>query len=377
MLSGYDRKKLTIASLGGHSALDMLSGAKMADFATLAIARQDRAKTYAKHLKTRKRGERIVGCVDDTIQVEEFQDVMNKEIQDELRKRNAIFLHSRYFLIYFDSPTAVETDFNVPLFGSRSLVKLEMHTQPYHQRDLLNEAGIRMPRIFTSPDQIDRLVIVKVNEALRHYERAFFLAWDKASYEEAAQKAIDRGHITQDMLENAVIEEYVVGAPINVHFFFSPLHNELELLGMDLRRQTNLDGFLRMTSREQALAMERFPLKMIQMGHIGTTVKESMLERIYAQGEDFLRVTQSLPHEIDPTGKGMIGPFTFHGVISAEEGREEFVVFDVSFRSAGSPGIRATPYTRYLHGMPLSMGERIAIEIADAVQEDRLEEVVT
>ena len=45
----------------------------------------------------------------------------------------------------------------------------------------------------------------------------------------------------------ATIEEFVVGAPVNFNFFWSPLTGELELLGTDTRRQTNLDGFLRMT----------------------------------------------------------------------------------------------------------------------------------
>ncbi|MEK7137636.1 MAG: DUF1297 domain-containing protein [Patescibacteria group bacterium] len=43
----------------------------------------------------------------------------------------------------------------------------------------------------------------------------------------------------------------------------------------------------------------------------------------------------------------------------------------------GSPGTRFTPYSGYLYGEPLSYGERIAMEIQQAVKQGRLEEVVT
>ena len=65
------------------------------------------------------------------------------------------------------------------------------------------------------------------------------------------------------------------------------------------------------------------------------------------------------------------------GAITAGPPKEEFVVFDVSMRIPGSPGTRFTPYSGYLHGDSISYGERIAMEIKQAIRENKLGEVVT
>ena len=163
----------------------------------------------------------------------------------------------------------------------------------------------------------------------------------------------------------------MVGAYINFNCFYSPLLGELELRGTDTRRQTNLDGFLRMTGDKQAEALKHIPLKLIETGHVAVTVKESLLEKAFALGEKFVKATK------DYDGKGIIGPFALQGAIVAEEGKEDFVCFDVALRIPGSPGTRVTTDSEYLHGEPMSCGERIAMEIKQAVKEDRLEEVVT
>ena len=84
-----------------------------------------------------------------------------------------------------------------------------------------------------------------------------------------------------------------------------------------------------------------------------------------------------LTPEIDPSQKGIIGPFALQGAVVAEDGKEDIVIFDVSFRIPGSPGTFATPYTRYLYGESISVGERIGMELRRAVLEGRVEEVVT
>ena len=57
--------------------------------------------------------------------------------------------------------------------------------------------------------------------------------------------------------------------------------------------------------------------------------------------------------------------------------KEEFVIFDVSMRIPGSPGIRSTPYSGYMYGDSISYGERIAMEIQTALKSGKLELVVT
>jgi 5-formaminoimidazole-4-carboxamide-1-(beta)-D-ribofuranosyl 5'-monophosphate synthetase len=384
LLKGYDTKKLTIGCLGGHSALDVCSGAKKHGFRTVVLAQEGRGKTYGDYFRTRDRGQGTRGCVDDVIRVKAFKDVLEKKIQDELRAKNTIFIHSRYFWVYFSDVFAkVENDFHVPIFGNRSYVKIEERDQKPNQYDLLKKAGIRTPKIFAKPEDIDRLAIVKASEAKRGYERGFFLAGNVASWESEGSRLEKEGKIAKNW-RDAPIEEFIVGAPVNFNFFYSPLSKELELLGTDTRRQTNLDGFLRMTGAAQEKALAHIDLKMIETGHIAVTVKESLLEKAFDLGERFVQATLRLGADTPRSGqapdsmnRGIIGPFALQGAVVAEEGKEDIVIFDVSLRIPGSPGIRATPYSGYLYGEPISCGERIAMEIKEAVKQGRLEEVVT
>ncbi|MDD4628501.1 MAG: DUF1297 domain-containing protein [Candidatus Peribacteraceae bacterium] len=383
LLKGYDLSKLTVGVLGGHSALDVAHGAKQYGFKTVVVARKGRDKTYSKYFKTRDESagakgneKRSVGCLDEVILVDQFTDILNRDIQQKLRSMNTIFVHNRYFWVYFDDFSKVENGFNVPIFGSRALLKLEERDQAYNQYQLLHDAGIRTPKFFKSPKEIDRPVLVKASEATRGYERAFFVAVDEASYEAEGTKMEKEGKVNAKWRQ-ASIEEFVVGAAINFNYFYSPRLGTLELLGTDSRRQTNLDGFLRMTAKEQEKAMQYVDLKMIETGHVACTVKESLLEKAYELGEKFVKTTQRLPREIDPAGKGIIGPFALQGAVVAEEGKEDIVIFDVSFRIPGSPGTFATPYSRYLYGKSMSVGERIGMELKDAVDAGRVGDLLT
>ncbi len=383
LLKGYDLNNITIGVLGGHSALDVCHGAKLCGFKTVCIARRGRERTYEKYFKTRKdlglRTEdfgQTKGCIDEVIVVHNFADVLDEDIQQKLRSLNTIFIHNRYFWVYFKDFSKIEIDFNVPIFGSRNLLKLEERDQPYNQYHLLADAGIRTPKIFKSPKEIDRPVLVKAAEAKRGYERAFFVATDARSYASIGLKLEKEGKVGKNW-RDAVIEEFVVGAPVNFNFFYSPLTKELELLGTDTRRQTNLDGFLRMTADQQQLALKYVPLKMIETGHIACTVKESILEKAFDLGERFVKATQKLPKKLDPSGKGIIGPFALQGAVVADEGKEDIVIFDVSLRIPGSPGIAATPYSGYLYGQSMSVGERVALELRHAMEIKRMHDIVT
>ncbi len=372
LLTGYDLKKISVAVLGGHSALDVCHGGRQNRFKTLAVVQKGRSKTYTKYYKSR--GD--LGCVDETLEVNAFQDVLEKKAQEWLRERNAIFVHNRYFWVYFDDFSKVEKEFHVPIFGSRSLLKLEERDQPYNQYHLLKDAGIRTPKFFKTPQEIDRPVLVKASEATRDYERAFFVVTSAAEYEKTGSELEKAGKVGKNWRE-AVIEEFIVGAPVNFNFFYSPLSGELELLGTDTRRQTNLDGFLRMTAPQQIEALKYVPLKMIETGHIACTVKESILEKAFDLGEKFVAACKKLPKDLDPDKKGIIGPFALQGAVVAEDGKEDIVIFDVSFRVPGSPGIAATPYASYLYGHTMSMGERIGHELRRAVDTNTLADLLT
>jgi 5-formaminoimidazole-4-carboxamide-1-(beta)-D-ribofuranosyl 5'-monophosphate synthetase len=380
-----DTANLTIGVLGGHSALDVCHGAKKYGFKTLAVCQKGRDLTYSKYYKTRD-GK---GCIDEVIMVVKFDDILKPEIQEQLLAKNTIFIHNRYFWVYFKDFAKLENDFKVPIYGTRSLVKLEERDQPNNQYVLLEKAGIRTPKIIRKGnskfdddgtkkvldehfDNKGGPLLIKVNEAIRGYERAFFTITKTSEFFETSEKMIKEGKITKKDLDNAVIEEFVIGAQVNFNFFYSPLTDELELLGTDTRRQTSMDGFLRLNAVVQTKLIESgYAPTMIETGHIACTVKESILEKAFAAGDKFVK---TLKKEVPP---GIIGPFALQGAVSSEEGREEIIIFDVSMRIPGSPGTVFTPYSRYLYGDSISYGERIAMEIKLAVSLNRLNEILT
>jgi 5-formaminoimidazole-4-carboxamide-1-(beta)-D-ribofuranosyl 5'-monophosphate synthetase len=367
LVESYDSKKITIGVLGGHSALDVCRGAKKHGFRTLAVCQKGRDKTYTKYYKTRGDSR---GCIDKTIVLDKFNEITKPQIQEQLRDENTIFIHNRYFWVYFDF-TDIENNFKIPIFGTRSMLKLEERNVPKNQYYLLQKAGIRYPQLFKSPNDIDRLAIVKVNEAIRGYERAFFFASSFADYKKKSEQLLAKKMITQKALGQAVIEEYVIGTQINFNYFYSALDDELEIMGTDTRRQTNLDGLLRLPADEQLAVLKYLKPKIIETGHIAATTKESIIESIFELGEKFVTTTKK---EYPP---GIIGPFALQGAIVADKGKEEMVVFDVSLRIPGSPLTQFTPHSGYLYGESISYGERIAMEINKAIKSKRLKEIVT
>jgi 5-formaminoimidazole-4-carboxamide-1-(beta)-D-ribofuranosyl 5'-monophosphate synthetase len=367
LVESYDSKKITIGVLGGHSALDVCRGAKKHGFRTIAVCQNGREKTYTKYYKTRGDGR---GCIDKTIVLDKFAEITKPQVQNQLRDENTIFIHNRYFWVYFNF-NDIENNFKVPIFGTRSMLKLEERNVPKNQYYLLQKAGIRYPQLFKSPKDIDRLAIVKVNEAIRGYERAFFFASSFADYKKKSEQLLAKKMITQESLDQAVIEEYVIGTQINFNYFYSALDDELEIMGTDTRRQTNLDGLLRLPANEQLAVLKYLKPKIIETGHIAATTKESIIESIFELGEKFVTTTKK---EYPP---GIIGPFALQGAMVAEKGKEEMVVFDVSLRIPGSPLTQFTPHSGYLYGESISYGERIGMELRKAIKTKRLKEIVT
>ncbi len=365
VVAGYDLSQLTIGVLGGHSALDVCRGAKDLGLRTVVVCQKGRENTYSKYYKTRN-GK---GIVDEVILVDKFSDIIRQDNQKKLRDLNTIFIHSRYFWVYFDFKD-VEDKFLIPVFGTRRLLRAEERDQPKNQYFLLEEAGISTPRRFKKPEEISCLSIVKAAEAARGYEREFFFVKDYDDYRKKSGELVKAGKITAESLKKAVIEEFVLGPQVNLNFFYSPLTGELELLGTDTRRQTNLDGFLRLTAKQQ-LDLGDLKPKYVENGHISVTLKESLLEKAFEIGEKFVAATKK---HYPP---GIIGPFALQGAITAGPPKEEFVIFDCSFRIPGSPGTRFTPYSAYLYGQDISVGKRICMEIISAAKHNRLMEIMT
>jgi len=356
-IAGYDPKKIRIGILGSHSALEIASGAKQEGFETVVVCQSGREKTYARYYRN---------IFDKYIFLDKFQDITNKQTVDELVELNTIFVPNRSFSVYAGYD-AIEQEFAVPLMGNRWLLKTEERNALKNQLWLLKEAGIQIPHAFKSPKDIDRPVIVKVPEKGRSIERAFFYASSAQEYEQEANKRIKAGIITRDALEESVIEEYVLGAKFNANYFYSPLTDDLDLLGFDRRIQTDLDGVLDLPAREQLEL--NVTTQNIEIGHMGATMRESQLEKVFEAGERWVQICHK---EFPP---GMIGLFALQGAVTKDL---QFRIFDVSPRVPGCPCVEPTsPYMKYKYGIEVGPGKRVAMEIKRAIRKHRLSEVVT
>jgi 5-formaminoimidazole-4-carboxamide-1-(beta)-D-ribofuranosyl 5'-monophosphate synthetase len=369
-LRGYDRSQLTLASIGSHSALEVAYGARAQGLRNLVITASGRERTYTEHFRVRKDPAR--GCVDETIDLKAFTEILDGDVQERLLEHNAIFIANRSFEVYLHqrfSYDEIEQGMRIPFFGNRYLLRAEERDEAGNQYALMQRAGIRHPRQFASPDAIDRLVMVKAPHAKVRFERAFFLVSSPQEYRETSERLMREGMLSEEGLRNAVIEEYLLGPSINLNFFYSPLLDELELLGTDTRRQTNLEGF-RNVPPAVFDALRNVPMRLEEAGHIAATLTESTLEKAFEMGERFVTAAR------EANAPGVIGPFALQCIIVAGPPKE-FVCYDVSLRIPGSPGTRYTPYSSYRWGRDVSVGERIAMEVVMARDEDRLAAVLT
>jgi 5-formaminoimidazole-4-carboxamide-1-(beta)-D-ribofuranosyl 5'-monophosphate synthetase len=370
-LASYDATKLTLCSIGSHSALEVASGARAHGLRNLIVTERGRNRTYDTFFARRADGVPR-GCVDATLELAKFSDVLNEDVVARLRRENVVFVANRSFEVYLHqrySYAEIEARMAVPFFGNRRLLRAEERDEPENQYALMERAGIRYPRQLASPDRIDRLVVVKAPHAKISFERAFFLVRSPDEYAQTAERLIANGIVTPEGLRAAVIEEFALGPTVNLNFFWSPVLGELELMGTDTRRQTNKDGLVTLPY-PQARDLADEPVRMEEAGHIAATLTESMLEKAFAMGEAFVRAAKAVD------GVGVIGPFALQCVIVAGPPKD-FVCYDVSLRIPGSPGTRYTPYTAYRWGRDVSVGERIAMELSWARDSGRLADVLT
>jgi 5-formaminoimidazole-4-carboxamide-1-(beta)-D-ribofuranosyl 5'-monophosphate synthetase len=356
-----------ISTLGSHSALDVSEGAKAEGYKSMVVCQKGRDITYSKHFRTRSVAGREMGVVDETLVLDSFSDIIKDEAQQKLS--GSIFIPNRSFSVYVGYDN-IENKFRVPVFGNKFLLRAEERTAQNNQYELLENAKVDIARTF-KPEEIDVLSLVKVQEAKRSYERAFFFAASPEEFHEKSQQLIAEGTIAVEDLADARIEEFILGAQFNFNFFYSPLSGELELLGIDTRRQTNIDGLLRLPAPQQTEVLKYRRFTTIEAGHISCTMRESLIQKGIEAGERFVETVK----EFYP--KGLIGPFALQGAIEEKDGKERFVVFDVSFRMPGSPGTRFTPYSYYLYREPISFGRRVAMEIKRAEKDGKIEEVTS
>src|SRR4030067_811857 len=216
IISNYEIQSIHIGVLGSHSALEIASGARQEGFQTVVVCQKGREKTYTKYYED---------LFDHVVMLDKFQDIVKPENVEKLQSLQTVFVPNRSFSVYVGYEN-IEEKFMVPIFGNRRILRIEERDFPRNQYYLVEKAGIKKPKLFASPKDIDRLVVVKVPEKRRKIERAFFYASSSEEYTKRAGERIKKGIIDEKDLDKAAIEEYVVGAKFNANFFWSPLNDE-------------------------------------------------------------------------------------------------------------------------------------------------------
>jgi 5-formaminoimidazole-4-carboxamide-1-(beta)-D-ribofuranosyl 5'-monophosphate synthetase len=360
LLEGYSVENLSVATIASHSALDVFDGAKDHGLRTVAVCQVGREKTYT----------RFNRVIDEVLLLDRFADVVRADIVDRLRRGHAIFVPNRSFSVYVGYDN-IERSFPVPVFGNRYLLRYEERVSEKNYYKLLDIAGIRRPRTYTYPDEIDRPVIVKIPHARKRVERGFFIAVDREDFKRKFARLVSRGVLLEEDIAKASIEELVVGAHFNVNYFKSVAEGRVEILSIDRRIQTNLDGLLRLPADVQLELGEYLDVEMIEVGHEPATIRESVLEKLFEAGDRFVEAAE----KVEPPG--VVGPFTLQLMVTKDL---EVVVFDVALRIGGGTnaymGI-GSQYSKLYFGRSVSMGWRIAKEIKDCAEGGCLEDVVT
>ncbi|MBW3582602.1 MAG: formate--phosphoribosylaminoimidazolecarboxamide ligase family protein [Euryarchaeota archaeon] len=377
-LDGYDLDRLKLGVVASHSALDVCDGAVDEDLPSVAYCQKGREATYARYMRTvRQNGKRVAGCVDEAVVLDRFSEVTSDEVQSRMVEENTLFVPNRSFSSYCALET-IEERFRVPLLGSRNMLRTEERTEERDYYWLLEKAGLPFPDPIASPDEIRELSIVKLHHAQKALERGFFTAATPAEYHEKADKLLKEGVIDQASLDEARIERYVIGPVFNFNFFYSPVSaasgdmEPVELLGVDWRFESSLDGHVRLPAPQQMnLPAHQLVPEMTVVGHNSATARESLLDKVYDLAERFVAAAKE---HYDP---GIIGPFCLQTCVDKDL---DFYIYDVAPRIGGGTNVHVAvghPYGNALWRTNMSSGRRIAREVRRAVDADMLRSLVT
>ena len=375
-LERYDLEKAKIGVVASHSALDTCDGAISEGFRTVAVCQKGREKTFANYFKTQRdpSGNIIRGTVDETIILDKFKDIIKPEVQDQLMKNNALFIPNRSFVSY-SGIDAVENDFKVPMVGSRNLLRSEERGDPKDYYWILEKAGMPFPKKVAKPEDIDGLTIVKVHHKVKKLERGFFTAKDYDQFVAKSTELIQQGVIEENFLEEARMEQYIIGPVFNLDFFRSPLEEkgeQLELLGIDWRFESSLDGYCRLPGKQQVeLENDGIIPEYTVCGHNSATLRESLLDKAFEMAEQYIAATKKY---YDP---GIIGPFCLQTCVDKDL---NFYVYDVAPRIGGGTNVHMAvghPYGNSLWRREMSTGRRLSMEIRKAIEQERVDEIVT
>jgi len=324
----------TIGTLGSHSALQILKGARDERFKTLVIALNKQISFYKRY-----------PFIDEIVGINSFSDF--PKIEEKLKNKKIIVIPHGSFVAYLGMEG--NKKMSLPYFGNKKVLDFEFDR--IKQGEWLKESGINTPKEFKNIEDVEFPVIIKSFGAAGG--KGYFLVNSKKDLEEKIK--LFNG-------KQFVIQQYVVGVPLYIHYFYSPLTKTLEILSMDRRYETNVD------------ALGRIPFNVdpsyVVVGNSPLVLRESMLPEAYAMGEKVVKKSQEL---ISP--QGLFGPFCLETIITPDQ---KFYVIEISARIVAGTNlfIEGSPYADLLYNEPMSTGRRIAREIKNAIKENKLKEIL-
>jgi len=456
-------------NLGSHSALDAWQGQRNYGLRSIIYTTPGRARIYLQNPMVGKPGEKIedlprtvrrdLRVVNDPKDIKKSEDwqcvilILEKysdivKYVDELVNLECLQIPNRAFSVYVggdEKCSVIENDFAVPIVGSRRLLKIENRGEV--ERDyywFAEKAGVPYPKSYEFEvyesgirfkEFIDEPMLLKAEHAHRVFEREFIFAADSADLEEKVRKEVEAGNLDKESLENARVEQIVLGPHANFNFFFSPIDAKREwgdvddwyaklynvsleharvclanqFLSIDERRETILDGLKRLPIDVQQ-KLKKVPSFEVT-AHVMMSLRESLLKDVHRYADRFLLATR----EYEPPG--IIGAWCLqtlitwdriskyelkpsikidvtqgveaktaadYGLYDVPAGREPYmhipVTQDVALRHGGGTNVHmgvGSQYANAKYQRRMSMGDRIALEIRRALRENLLHEIVT
>ena len=342
----------TIATLGSHCALQVLKGAHDEGLRTLLVCERRRERLYKRF-----------PFIDNMLLVDSFREILDESTQRTLHENNSILIPHGTLIAQMKSDE-IES-IKTPVFGNKWILRWE--SDRTMKEDLMKRAQLKMPLPISTPDEINGATIVKRQGAAGG--KGYFIAMNKDDYNTKREALIRDGVISTD--EQLYIQEYASGVLAYLQFFYSPLSGEIEFFGADQRHESDIEGLARVPAKVQiaAGAISDVPSFNV-IGNSPLILRESLLDEAYAMGERFVKAAR------DAVPPGMNGPFCIEGVYDENA---QFTSFEFSARIVAGTNIYmdGSPYYSLLYGESMSMGRRIAREIKQAAESEKIDTVTT
>ena len=342
-MASTQTKDYAIATIGSHTALQILKGTKEEGMKAIAICTPETRRVYESYK-----------VADEIIEIPDFSDFF--KIEGELIKRNAIVIPHGSFVSYL-GPEKIKDSLKAMHYGSKGILIWE--SDRTMERKWLKNAGLNLPRIYKTPEESDGPAIIKFHGAKGGF--GYFIAHSPEEFRERIKKFKNP--------EDYVIQEYVVGVPMYVHYFQSALTGELEIMSFDKRYESNADSIGRIAAKDQIGTDIQTSYTIT--GNMPIVVRESLLPMFFKIGENVVKASKKL----DGVPKGLYGPFCLEGIIDPNL---NFRVFEISARivAGTNPYTNGSPYTWLRYNEPMSTGRRIAREIKTAIESGRLQDIL-